>query len=131
MFRQSKRLKPGKYRLRYELRFNAWQRKDKDGQRLIPGDSDWQETISTGITTITIRERRPEDTPPTFTARLRFLSPEREPVAAGHVKVQVQSGGRPLLEAQLTAEPLEVVNCPFEALTVNVQSPGFEETRFA
>ena len=72
MFRQSKRLKPGKYRLRYELRFNAWQRKDKDGQRLIPGDSDWQETISTDITTITIRERQPEDTPPTATARLRF-----------------------------------------------------------
>ena len=46
--------KPGEYRLRYELRFNAWQTKDNDG-RVIPGDGDWQGTLSTGITTIAVR----------------------------------------------------------------------------
>jgi hypothetical protein len=122
--------KPGKYRLRYELRFNAWERKGPDGQGRIPGDDDWQGTISTGITTIGVRERRPEDEPPTFTARLRFNSPDGQPVEAGHVQVQVQSRGRPLLETELTSGPVEVPNCPFEALTVYVQAPGFEETRF-
>ena len=121
--------KPGKYRLRYELRFNAWQRKGRK-RTSPPGDGDWQGTISTGITTIGVRERRPEDEPPTFTARLRFQSPDGKPVEAGDAKVQVQSRGRPLLEAQLTPGPLEVRACPFEALTVYVQSPGYEETRF-
>ena len=44
--------------------------------------------------------------------------------------MQVQSRGRPLLETELTSGPVEVPNCPFEALTVYVQAPGFEETRF-
>ena len=99
--------KPGKYRLRYELRFNAWQSKDKTDGR-IPGDDDWQGTLSTGITTIGVRERRPEDEPPAFTARLRFHSPDGKPVEAGHVQVQLQSSGRPLLETELTSGPVEV-----------------------
>ncbi|MBM4089709.1 MAG: M56 family metallopeptidase [Planctomycetes bacterium] len=121
--------KPGEYRLRYELRFNAWQTKDNDG-RVIPGDDDWRGTLSTGITTIGVRERRPEDEPPAFTARLRFHGPDGKPVEAGHVQVQAQSRSRPLLETELTSGPVEVPNCPFEALTVYVQAPGFEETRF-
>jgi len=120
---------PGKYRLRYELRFNAWKRKDENG-RPVPGEGDWQGTISTGITTIGVRERRPEDEPPTFTARLRFHSPDGKPVEAGDVDVRVQLRGRPLLETQFSAESVEVPGCPFEALTVYVRSPGFEETRF-
>jgi beta-lactamase regulating signal transducer with metallopeptidase domain len=122
--------KPGEYRLRYELRFGGWERKGRDGQRLAPGDRDFQGTLSTGITTIAVRQRRPEDEPPTFTARLRFQSPDGKPVEAGHVKVQAQSGGRPLLDTELTTGPVEVRDCPFEVLTVYVQAPGFEETRF-
>ena len=56
--------KPGTYPLRYELRFNAWQTKDEDG-RPIPGDGDWQGTISTGISSLSVRQRRPEDAPVT------------------------------------------------------------------
>jgi beta-lactamase regulating signal transducer with metallopeptidase domain len=120
---------PGKYRLRYELRFNTWKREDENG-RPVPGEGDWQGALSTGITTISVRERRPEDEPPTFTARLRFDSPDGKPVEAGQIKVQTQSRGRPLLETEVTTGPVEVPDCPFENLTVYVQAPGFEETRF-
>jgi hypothetical protein len=60
---------PGKYRLRYELRFNAWERRDRDGKKVIPGDGDWQGTLSTGITTLRVRSRRPEKEPPRSAAR--------------------------------------------------------------
>jgi hypothetical protein len=121
-------IKPGKYKLRQELHFNGWQRTDKNGQK-IPGKDDWQGTLSTGTVPITVRERRAEDEPPTFTARLRFQSPDGKSIEAGEVKVYRQSGMRLLLKGKLTKGLLAVPKCPLEALMIDVRAPGFEETR--
>ena len=51
-------VKPGLCSLRDELRFNAWQRTGKDGQQ-IPGKDDWQGTLTTGATSITVRHVPP------------------------------------------------------------------------
>jgi hypothetical protein len=120
--------KPGPYRLRYELRFNSWLRKGKDGQP-IPGKDDWQGTLSTGVTALTVRERRAEDEAPSFTARLRFRSADGKPIETGQVEVYRQSGMRSLLKDELKPGPFEVPRCPHEALLVDVRAPGYEETR--
>ena len=90
--------KPGTYRLRYELRFDRLERKDNSGKRIIPGDGDWQGALVTGTTPITVRQRRPEDEPPTFTARLLVQSPRGKTVETGHVEVNVQAGCRSPVE---------------------------------
>jgi hypothetical protein len=122
-------VKPGFYRLRHELRFNAWQRTDKNGQP-IPGKDDWQGTLSTGLTGITVRQRTAADDPPTFTARLGFRSADGKPIESGDVQVYRQSGMRSLFNGELKAGGLAVARCPFEALLIDIRAPGFEETRF-
>jgi hypothetical protein len=52
---------PGKYWLRYELSFGGQKRTDKDGKQLIPGENDWQGSLSTGATMIRVRARRSDD----------------------------------------------------------------------
>jgi hypothetical protein len=121
-------VKPGEYRLRHEIRFNSWQRTDKSGQT-IPRKDDWQGTLVTGATRITVRKRKAEDNPATFTARLRFQAPDGKPVEAGEVKVYRQSGMRLLQETTLKPGVLEVPGVPFAPLAVEVRAPGFEESR--
>ena len=122
--------KPGKYWLRYELHFGNQKRTDKDGKQLVPGENDWHGSLSTGATMIRVRERRLEDEPPTFTARLEFRRPDGKRVEQGEFEVFVQSRGRSLLKGELEPGGLIVSECPFEKLMVNVRAPGFEETRF-
>lgn len=123
--------KPGKFWLRYELNFGRIKRTDKDGKVLIPGENDWQGSLSTGATMIRVRDRRPEDDPPTFTARLEFRQPDGKRVEQGEFEVFVQSRGRSLLKGELQpAMSLVIPECPFERLMVKVRAPGFEETRF-
>src|SRR5262249_34930980 len=119
----------GQYRLRYDLRFNGWQRTGNDGQP-IPGKDDWQGTLSTGATPFTVRERRAEDEPPTFTARLRFVAPDGKPIESGHVDVRRQAGQGSLVQAALKPGLLEVPRCPHESLMVLARAPGFEEAVF-
>jgi beta-lactamase regulating signal transducer with metallopeptidase domain len=123
--------KPGKtYRLRYEVHFDRIQRQDKDGNVIVPGPDDWKGALLTGASSLTVRERRPEDEPPTFTAVLQFESVDGKAIQRGDATVRVQSGGRPLLEGKIKAGALEVPRCPFEALSVQVRAPGFEESLF-
>ena len=76
-------------------------RTDKDGKPLIPGDNDWQGTLSTGATMIRVRERRPEDEPATFSAQLEFRQPDGQRIEQGEFEVFVQSKGRSLLKGEL------------------------------
>jgi hypothetical protein len=122
--------KPGKYRLRYAVRFNAWQRQDADGKKVIPGSDDWQGTLVTGDAAITLRERRPADELPTFSGRLEFQTDDGTPIDSGTVKVNVQSNWHPLFDGPLTGPTQEIPGCSREPLTVYALVPGFEETRF-
>jgi hypothetical protein len=121
---------PGEYRLRYELAFGRIQRQDKDGKKIVPAEGDWQGSLSTGATPITVRERVPEDEPPTITGRLQFRTPEGKPIRSGTFDVFVQSGWRSLRNGELRTDVLEIPECPLEPLIVNIRTPGFEETRF-
>ncbi len=121
--------KPGKYQLRYSLRFGSVQRKDRDGKVLVPGPGDWTGSLTTGLTPLSVRQRRPDDEPPTFTARLRFRWPEGKPADAGEVTVRVQEGGHEVFKGEFSGGVLSVPKCPFETLTVSVRAPGFEEAR--
>jgi hypothetical protein len=122
--------KPGTYQLRYALRFGAVQRKGPDGKVVVPGEDDWTGSLITGLTPLSVRERQPADEPSTFTARLRFRSPQGELVGAGEARVQVQSGGHEVFQGQLSGGELSMPECPFETLQVSVRAPGFEEARF-
>ena len=126
--------KPGKYWLSYDLHIKRLQHTDstlKDGKLLILGKSDWQGTISTRATMIRVRERRAEDDPPGFTARLEFRQPDGKRIERGEFEVFVQSKGRSLLKGELEPATLLVIpECPFVKLMVDVRSPGFEECRF-
>jgi RNA polymerase sigma factor (sigma-70 family) len=120
---------PGRYKLRHELRFNAWKRTGADGQP-IPGKDDWQGTLATGPVSIQVRERRADDDPPTFTARLRLRGPDGKSVESGQVEVYRQSGMRSLLKGSLRSGSLEVPGCRFdEPLAIDVRVPGFEKAR--
>lgn len=46
---------PGEYGVRYDLRFNGWRRRDPDDNETIPGKSDWQETLTTGVSPFHVR----------------------------------------------------------------------------
>ena len=120
----------GTYRLRYDIHLGRLQSTSPDGKTKIPGPGDWQGMLSTGIASITSRPRRASDEPPTFTGRLRLQAPDGKSVTSGHVEVHVQAGYRELLNAQLGPGPLEVPNCPHEALSLYVRAGGFEETRY-
>jgi hypothetical protein len=119
----------GPYHLRYALNFGPNGRKDKDGKDAASNAGIWQGTLSTGATPITIRDRTKEDDPPTITGRLQFRGPDGKPIAKGEVEVFVQASWKSLLKAELEPGELAVPDCPLEPLIVNVQAPGFEETR--
>jgi hypothetical protein len=121
-------VKPGTYQLRHEL-FNGWERgtKDKDGKP-IPR-KDWLGMLKTGNTPITVRARKAEDDPPTFTARLRFQAADGKPIEAGSVQVYRQSDQSELVKGEIKAGTLEVPRCPPDILMLDVRAPGFEETR--
>ncbi|MBI3861904.1 MAG: hypothetical protein HY290_08400, partial [Planctomycetia bacterium] len=118
----------GQYRLRIDLSFNKWKR-ESPGGKTIPGPEDFQGSLSTGVATITVREREPGDDPPTFTARLLFQSPDGKPIAAGEVEVRRQAG-KELAKGEFQAGQFEVPRCPFESLRVSVRAKGYEETQF-
>jgi hypothetical protein len=66
---------PGRYRLRYDMHLSETTiRKSKDSQQLIPGESDWQGTISTGIATIIAQMGASE--PATVAALVQTLADE-------------------------------------------------------
>jgi len=121
---------PGKYRLRYELHFGRLQRQDNNGKKIIPREGDWVGTVLTGPAPITVRERVREDEPPTFTGRLEFRGPDGTPAKEGHYEVFVQSGWRSLQKGELKGKAIDISECPFESMIVNVRAAGFEETRF-
>ena len=120
----------GTYRLRYELNFGRLQRQDRDGKKIAPAEGDWVGTLSTGATPITVRERIPEDDPPTIIGRLQFRKPDGSPIRSGTFEVFVQSGWKSLRKGELRTDVLEVPGCPLEPLIVDIRTPGFEETRF-
>jgi hypothetical protein len=121
---------PGKYQIRYDLRFGQVQRTDKDGKTVIPGDADWKGALSTGVTTINVRPRRQEDDAPTVKAQIQFRSENGQPVEHGQAEVSTPGGRQPLFKGEFAAGALELPNCPIGSLTVSVRAPGFEETRF-
>ena len=71
----------GDFKLRVDLTFNPWRTKSRDGKP-IPGPEDWQGHLSTGVATIHVRDRVPEDDPPTMTAKIKFQSPDGKSVEA-------------------------------------------------
>jgi len=121
---------PGKYRLRYELHFGHVQRQDKDGKQLIPRDEDFAGSLTTGLAPISVRERVKEDDPPTFTGRIEFRGPDGKPPREGSCEVFAQSGWKELAKGALKGAAIEIPQCPFDSLIVNVRAPGFEETQF-
>jgi hypothetical protein len=121
---------PGKYQLRYDLRFGGMRRTDKDGKQIIPTEGDFAGNLSTGLATITARERRPEDDPPTVNAQIQFRSSEGQPVERGQAEVSTPGGRQPLFKGEFSGSALEIPKCPIGSLTVSVRAPGFEETRF-
>jgi hypothetical protein len=118
----------GEYQLRVDLQFGNWKRETPGGMT-IPGEDDWKGTLSTGIVKVTVRERLPEDEPPTMTARLVFQSADGKPIPAGEVNVR-RASGKELAKGEFEAGLFEVPRCPFEALRVDVRAPGFEEIVF-
>jgi hypothetical protein len=120
---------PGKYRLRYELHFGRMQRQDKNGKKIIPRENDFVGSLTTGPAPINVRERIQEDDPPTFTGRFELRGPDGKPAKDGRYEVFVQSGWKELTKGELKGAPIEIRDCPFDALVVSVRAAGFEETR--
>jgi beta-lactamase regulating signal transducer with metallopeptidase domain len=126
--------KAGPYRLRYTVGFGGMQRKDADGKVAIPGEGDFTGKLSTGVTPITVRERLPEDEPPTFTARLTFIPSDKKVIEGGMVEVRGATGEREPFKGQLTkgtpAASIQIPKCLARTVTVYVRAPGYEETTF-
>ncbi|MBS0262229.1 MAG: hypothetical protein JSS02_09790 [Planctomycetes bacterium] len=118
----------GDYKIRVDLTFNSWKTKTPDGQP-IPGPEDWQGNVTTGDLTIHVRDRVPEDDPPTMTARLKFQSPTGNPVVKGEVLVKRQSY-QTLASGDLESNVFEVPRCPFEPISIEIRAAGYEETVF-
>jgi hypothetical protein len=121
---------PGKYRLRYEVHFGRIQRQDNAGKKIIPRDGDFTGTLVTGEAPITVREHEKDDDPPTFIGRLEFHGPDGKPPKEGRYEIFIQGGGNELKRGSLQGVPVEIPECPFEPLMVNIRAAGFEETRF-
>jgi 5-hydroxyisourate hydrolase-like protein (transthyretin family) len=72
--------KAGQYRLRHELSFGNWRRSLEDGQS-IPSKDDWQGSLSTGATAITVGPR-PKKEPAKPTQRGAAVETQRDGRAA-------------------------------------------------
>ena len=78
---------PGAYTISYSFRLGNVQSRDEQGNVLIPGKEDWQGSLATGETTLTVRARTPEDDArerePTFVGRIEFVGPESRAIESG------------------------------------------------
>ena len=102
---------PGKVRLRHEL--------------TVKLSSDAIEaTASTGVTSLTIRDRTPKDNPPTFPVTLKFKNPDGSFADSGFVRVNHTGRRKILFEGELSGASLTVPGCTAEALSVYRRLPG-------
>ena len=102
---------PGKVHLRHKLTVG----------RL--GDA-FEATASTGVTSLTIRERIPKDNPSTFPVTLKFKNPDGSFADSGFVRVNHTRRRKILFEGELSGTSLTVPGCTDEALSVYRRLPG-------
>ncbi len=125
---------PGQYTVRYTSRLPSFQRRDREGNVVVPGPNDWKGTLTTGEMPLVVRKRTPADderaAADRFTARVEFVGPDGSPVSAGTFTVRTAlQQGQPDPIA-IHAGPIDVPDVTRAPVTIAVRAPGFEERRF-
>jgi beta-lactamase regulating signal transducer with metallopeptidase domain len=125
---------PGKYTVSYSIRLGNLQSRDEQGNVLIPGQEDWQGSLATGETTLTVRPRAPEDDArerePTFVGKIEFVGPGSRAIESGTFTASTSGQRREPAEYALHAGPIDLADCTTRPLTVYVRAAGYEEAVF-
>ncbi len=126
--------KPGMYTVRYTLRFNSRQKKDKDGNVIFPLAADYKSELDTGEALLFFRERTPEDDerakPPTFTGKVRFVDDQGKTIDAGNFTFSGEIKREDREDIPLRAGAIEIPECTAKPARIVVRAPGYEEAVF-
>ena len=125
---------PGRYTLRYDIRFNGRVAKDGDGNQIFPAKDDWQKVLTTGTVPLFLRARTIEDDdrakPPHFVGKIQFVGEDGQSVPSGTFTFRGEIKHKYHTNRLLKSGPITIPDCTSSPAFISVRADGFEEARF-